>query len=94
MEETKCQICVAQKVYENSIALGIEPKDAFHFAVGYLLEGVVENAVDITYDEAYELGKEEGYLEGYEVGFDEGYNQASLDVAEIVVAYAKSANES
>ena len=81
MEETNCQLCATHEIYEGLKAIGTDSKEAFHLAVGYLLENVLENAIEVTYDKAVE------------VGYDEGYSDATADVAEIVVAYAKSANE-
>ena len=93
MEDTNCQLCATQEIYEGLVAIGYDSKEAFHLAVGHLLENIVEDVVETTYDKAYELGVEEGSIKGFEDGYEEGYNQATVDVAEVVVAYAKSANE-
>ena len=93
MEETNCQLCATQEIYEGLVAVGYDEEEAFHLAVGLLLENIVEDVVETTYDKAYALGFEEGKEQGFEEGVDKGYNQATIDVADIVVAYAKSANE-
>ena len=93
MEETNCQLCATHEIYEGLVAIGYDSEEAFHLAVGHLLENVLENAIETTFEKAYSEGVEIGKLEGYETGFDEGYNQATVDVAEVVVAYARSANE-
>ena len=93
MEETNCQLCATQEIFEGLVAIGYETDEAFHLAVGHLLSNTIENVVETTYDKAHQVGFEEGYLTGEEKGFDEGYNQATLDVAEVVVAYARSAND-
>ena len=93
MEETNCQLCATQEIYEGLVAVGYDTDEAFHLAVGLLIENIVEDVVETTYDKAYELGLNEGKEQGFEAGVEAGYNQATIDVADIVVAYAKSANE-
>ena len=89
MEELNCQLCATHEIYEGLVAIGYDSEEAFHLAVGHLLDNVLEEAIT----HAFLKGSEEGFEAGQEQGFDEGYNQATVDVAEVVVAYAKSANE-
>lgn len=77
MEELKCQVCATQEIYEGMIAIGTEPDEAFHTAVGLLLANVIERAID----------------DGFEAGHEAGYKEACGDLAEIVGAYSQSVQE-
>lgn len=93
MKEKDCQLCATYEIYEGLLAVGYDEEEAFHLAVGLILENIVEDTVETTYDKAYELGLKEGKELGIEEGLEEGYKQATVDIAEIIVSYAKSTNE-
>ena len=97
MEEKNCQLCATYEIYEGFLEAGYDSEEAFHLAVGLLLENIVEDVVETTYDKAYDIGlkegKELGFEKGFEQGSDIGYRKATVDIADIMVAYARSANE-